>query len=516
VIRQLIATDTRRFRLVIAVWLLLVAVVAGFDAVTARLDAATLASRADTISLLDLVLGLALIVLSAVIPAMVVQADAPSGTESFWMTRPIAPGTLLRAKFFLCLAVIVVVPLVAQALVMQSWDVPARPAIGVLAESLLFRLALLAVIMVLAAVSRDIGRFFLLGVGIIVGTVLMLVIVQTLEGNRGISFPPVPDVLVFSDLSDAIVGVCGIAAAALISLTAQYRRRSRLLTAVLMAALGASALATGHAWSRPLLARAALAPGWAADPTSARLSLDPPVAEFEETRHQFYVDKWRFAWGQLRVGSMPRGWISDVTFLDGSLRVDGGTLTSPGWDSARPAADEQNGSRDDAALRDVLGVRWIGRRYDGREDPSHVIFVAREADAALISGREVAYRGRLRLDFSELSISTQATPVPGLTFGRDGEHILVTDLRTTEEGVRLHVRRRRADSIFRPTVDPAPRLFLVNPPCRSFSARSRSGTSTAAAFPSATGLSGFPAAPTPRCLRWSSGSARFRGSARPN
>src|SRR5271163_584738 len=101
-VAHLLKKDLRRARPLVAVWILLLVVQAGFAAASARPgDLVTHAFYA----VIEYVTPVLQILLLAVLLPFVIQEEPVVGTTAFWFTRPLTGSVLLRAKALFALLV---------------------------------------------------------------------------------------------------------------------------------------------------------------------------------------------------------------------------------------------------------------------------------------------------------------------------------------------------------------------------------------------------------------------------
>ena len=463
---HLIATDVRRFRWPIAGWLILVVAAATFDRIGPGLDPRLLTHRAGALLLVPQLLGLAVLLLSVLLPAMIVQADPPIGSDAFWMTRPIDPVVLLLAKGGLAAGLIVGSPLLAQTVLMTVERVPVSSLARVLFESALFRFAILLASIALASLTRDVGRFVLLVIVSFAAFVLGAVIEGIVTSSQSMStLPAVPDVRPIADNTYVLAGLAGLIVAAALTLYLQYRFRSRLRSGVAAAVTATAAILLAHVWTWPLIEKAPPVPAWAGQAAAVRLLVDPAGLGFDEPQAvRSPTDMEHFARGRVSLAAMERGWIADLNLIGASVMLDGESRTSPGMEDLEPTLGDSGEYAAVTALRDLLGVRWIGLNYDARVPRSRqpVLFILPDAEFARLSGKTGRYEGRLRVDLTEMTIAARFPVEPGRTLTRGAHRIAVLGVRRDSGGLLLQIRERDAQSILDRTPRSSLRHFLVN------------------------------------------------------
>src|SRR5256885_11020029 len=110
-IGHIVGKDLRRLRWPLVGWFAIVA--AGTLIATVGADVA-LAGLAPQLGIAEMsqLLSIVYVVVLALLISMLVHADPLVGREAFWITRPIAPGSLMAAKFAFAALFFVIVPLV--------------------------------------------------------------------------------------------------------------------------------------------------------------------------------------------------------------------------------------------------------------------------------------------------------------------------------------------------------------------------------------------------------------------
>ena len=162
-ILHLIRKDFRHLRVLLAVWLglaILQAVLIGSGLHTRASDMKFLFALSQFIGLLSLLKTLLLIM----VVSQLVQSDSTVGSTAFWLSRPISGRKLLASKsLFLVLTVIIPVFLV-EALLLLSNGVTLTDTLRSIPQIVLFQLFLTAVPMMLAALTPNLPKLFLLGI----------------------------------------------------------------------------------------------------------------------------------------------------------------------------------------------------------------------------------------------------------------------------------------------------------------------------------------------------------------
>jgi hypothetical protein len=221
-LRHLLAKDLRRLRWSIAVWCVLVAARALID--TAGADVALGGFGLQfAISQLSWLLSLVSVLLLALLLSRLVHEDPLVGGDTFWITRPIAPGALMTAKLVFAALFFIVVPMVGGVIAASAFRTSGRDLVRILPVLALDQSILVALLMAIAAMTPSLVRYALAIVGLIVALVgMMAVMLFAAVMTQGIqegghAGPP--------DHTQAVVFGLLIVCTALAVIVYQYRKR---------------------------------------------------------------------------------------------------------------------------------------------------------------------------------------------------------------------------------------------------------------------------------------------------
>ncbi len=185
--------------------------------------------------------------LSFVLVAALIQEDLMVGTTSFWMTRPISGGRLLRAK----LLTIALVFIVAPVLITLPWWLGCNYGPGEIAWAAAETVAVHAIVVLAAllwsAVTDSLGRFLLWTLVTLAATPIVTAILAYYLTRKGPG--PVPEIMSTRVLVMVIIMTVGI----FVVLVHQYRTRHTWRSiAVIGATMGLAILTLGFwpwAWN---------------------------------------------------------------------------------------------------------------------------------------------------------------------------------------------------------------------------------------------------------------------------
>src|SRR5688572_13798244 len=183
---HLVRADLRRFRLLLAGWVLIEVLDTIFTGVQPFLTGDPRTSTA--IGLLAMVLFFTRWLGMIVIVPLVVQTHPLVGSDAFWMTRPIPWRALFASKVVLLGATLVAVPALCELVLMLASRVPAAEVPYVTLQTVLFQSLWLFVVMALSTTTRNLSRFALAAGSVLVAFVLLInvviaVLIRNLPGG---------------------------------------------------------------------------------------------------------------------------------------------------------------------------------------------------------------------------------------------------------------------------------------------------------------------------------------------
>ena len=171
-VAHLVRADARRFRLLLAAWVLIEVLSTVFTGVRPVLDAdprlVTAVQLLGTLLFFTRWLGMVVLI------ALVVQTHPLVGSDAFWMTRPIPPRALLASKMLLLGTTVVAVPVLCESVLMAASAAPIGPIVRVAVQTALFQALWLLALTALSATTRSLARFALVVGGLLVSVALLI------------------------------------------------------------------------------------------------------------------------------------------------------------------------------------------------------------------------------------------------------------------------------------------------------------------------------------------------------
>jgi len=124
---------------------------------------------------------------SIVMIPLLIQEDALVGTTAFWFTRPIARRDLLIAKMTFLVLFIVLLPLVAELLVMTINHIPAHYLWLAAPEIIIKNIGAIVPVLILAALTVRFSHFAMIGIGIVAGVGVLSILFTLLISFGGLT-----------------------------------------------------------------------------------------------------------------------------------------------------------------------------------------------------------------------------------------------------------------------------------------------------------------------------------------
>jgi hypothetical protein len=463
---HLVRADVRRFRLLLAGWVLIEVLNTIFTGVRPLL--AFDPRMLTAVELLRTVLFLTRWLGMIVIAALVVQTHPLVGSDAFWMTRPIPPRALFASKIVLLGATFVVVPAVCEAVLMAACRFPIADSVLVALQTMLFQSLWLALAMALSATTRNLARFVLVVGGVLVSFVLLISITMAVlmrSMSDGPQWSAVTNRSVPSPTAGVVMLLLLIAAPAVL-LAIQYRTRSTRFSVSAGVAAVAVAVLIGVKW--PSQGQPLAVPEWARREAALRLNAQSPKGEFrplETWSHRNPAEGWQMGAARLRLSGVEGGWTATVRLADSNVQFDdGATLATAGngYQASVPFEGVDD-SPDRIVLRHVLGVS----RVSGR---SHWFFRAEAMPAIVVSQSNFkkysassgTYRGSFLMDLDRIEIAATLPLQAGAEYDDRGVRVVIDRVIPQTDAASIGVRQFTASTMFVSGALPSLSFFLRN------------------------------------------------------
>lgn len=438
--------DVRGFRWPLALWCGLVAA----EALAVGLQPAFIASperyaRAGlAVTLVWLAVQLGMIFL---VPA-IIQAHPAVGTDAFWITRPVPRRSLWAAKLILLVAVTVIVPALAQAIVMLALHLPAAAIARVAVDTMLSRGAWLGILVGVAATTENLGLFALAAGGVLAALIVMMLTLMATA--RGAYVPPVPrpGLPPPFDPLPLLFAQSGIAAAAFVLALAQYRTRLRRMSLPLGIGLGIAVVAmSGHLPVRWPVRVAA--PDWSEGGKAAELVIPRPEMTLDRLvpPNGSERERWRFGRSQVEIRTLAPAWQAEAELLESSVRLPAGRTIEGRGSSYRARLVGPGGveSPSTAVAAEALHAAVIARPEPSYPETTPVLF-ARNADLDTAVGASGRYQGRFAVALTRWEAIAAVPLASGVTV-QDGDYrFTIADVMTESNTVVVLARETRATS----------------------------------------------------------------------
>lgn len=470
---HLFLADARRFRTLSAGWLLLVGALTAFDGVRPTFERDVEVDMAAGMARGMLWTATQLVLL--VLVARVIQADPPTGSDAFWMTRPIEPRSLLASKLTLLAILVVAAPVIAEGVLMAACRMPAPAILRASLQSTLFHTLLLVVLGSIASLTATVARFLVLGTAsIVASSVLFFTAAVIYERTQRTSFSfslasgetaggpklPVPAGDPTADVGRfALVTLAGLALIA-----TQYLTRLRTRSVPAGVAGLSLAYTVAAVWPWPLLRPIEGVPIFATNPSSLQLhAADSIVLNVGGSDSNGRVTAL-VGRGQLWVSDIDPGWVPSVALARGSVTLENGQpLASFASSLSEPVPiDAEYRPPLSEVPRRLLDVRTP--KLDSGDRPTATLLIVPDSGLTEATPINGTYDGRFHVALALCEIVATMPARPGIVF-QDGSYRLALTGVTTGIGdaVVLNGRESGAHSLFDRRSAPTYWFYLRNP-----------------------------------------------------
>jgi ABC-2 type transport system ATP-binding protein len=450
---HLLMADVGRLRFVLAIWLVLVAanrVVEGGGALFAADP-----NLRESFAVLASVLWLAELLLAFVLVSLVVHAHPTVGSDAFWLTRPIPRRLVLTSKLSLLTTALVVVPAIADAVLLATHNVPTSIAAGVIAQIASIDTIWLLLVVVAAALTANLMRFAMLIGAALLSSAVAIGIFVAVTLARLSDEASSDGVLVDSGASGLVVFNVVFVFAVLAMLAVQYETRSRRRSLAVGVAGVVVAYLVSSLWPVAFLSPRLIVPDWARDERVVTVAVDTETIA-TNTQHMFYPGQrrqWSTVNGRVRVGGLQPGWTASVVAHDASVQLPGGeTLRSAGGSRSSLVWLDDGGMQPSAAIRTVLGVARIATAIPPVTEPRSQnypsLFLMEQTRLGRYAPVTGEYRARIRVTLTHHTIDGTLPLRPGETHQNGGYRLVLDSISHMNGDISLIARESRAASVW--------------------------------------------------------------------
>lgn len=454
-VAHLVRWDVRRLQIVLGVWTVVVAANALIGAIRPFVVADP--SLAESAGVVSGLLWVMMPLLTMATVSFAIHGDSTVGTDAFWPTRPIEPLSLLASKLLVLSATLLALPALTEAALLLANDMSFNASAGVIAQSFSFRLIVMLLLALAAALTRNLPRFALLCGGAVLTVATIVATLLAIQVGRMDDEIPVRTEEGQESAGSLIVLTVAVAAAALITLAVQYVWRLRRRSVVVAAVSFVAAYVVSDAWPFEFLEVRRVVPAWAERPDALAISVETstistnrPAAVFPGRRI-----RWSTANGALQMSRPETGWMANVALRQATIDLPNGvTLRSPAtWGSNALLAGGSMRLEQYLVLRDVLGVQVIANvapaePEEVRPENLPVLFLMRQPEFSKYAGARGSYRGVFDVSLTHFAIDGVLPIAPGAVH-RTGDYRLVLDRTITLNGEPAIVAREsRASSLW--------------------------------------------------------------------
>ncbi|MDE2928825.1 MAG: hypothetical protein OXT71_20770 [Acidobacteriota bacterium] len=122
------------------------------------------------------VIGVLKVALLALIVSNLVQEDSPVGSTSFWLSRPVSGRQLLAAKSIVLAVTLIIPALLVEVMFLLFNGVTAHDTLRSIPETLIYTLFVVAILMMLAVLTRSLSQMVALGLFSSVSMIVFLLV----------------------------------------------------------------------------------------------------------------------------------------------------------------------------------------------------------------------------------------------------------------------------------------------------------------------------------------------------
>ena len=451
-VAHLVRSDARRFRLLLAAWVLIEIADTVFTGVQPLLPADPRTSTA--IGLLAMLLFFARWLGMIVIVALVVQTHPLVGSDAFWMTRPISPRALFASKVLLLSTTFLAIPALCEVVLMAAFRVRLAEVVLVGIQTVLFQSLWVAIVMALAAMTRNLARFVLVAGGVLVSLVLLMSVGIGVAVRNTLEGPQMHEVTgrVVSGPAAGAAMLLLLIAAVVVPLVIQYATRSTRFSA--LAGVVAFAAACLIIWIWPWQGQAFPVPAWASRESAPVLIAQSSTGEFRrDDRWGAWnpTEDWQTGYARLTLRGVEEGWLATVRLADATLQFAGGaTLTTAGNGQSsiiplEPVDDLPNR----VVMRQLLAVGRVAGMTQGPWMTLGVpAIVVSHADFKTYSVSSGIYRGRFLLDLDRLEIAATLPLQTGAEYVDRRHRITIEGIVPQAQAASIRVRQVIVSTMF--------------------------------------------------------------------
>src|SRR4051812_41793516 len=443
-ILHIIRKDAGRLRWAILVWM---AVAAGTAALMVARPAFELQDYgiAMVVNQVTSLVSLVELVMTILIVSWLVHEDPAAARDAFWLTRPINPLGLSAAKLLIAAAVLLVLPLLAQIVVMRIFALSASEIARATPSIVLTQAAWVGALMVAASLTPTIARYAVVLVGALAAFVLLVstsfaIAVLFVTESHSVERPQVID-----PLPTMITTVVAIAASvALVFVQYRYRRTRR--GAAIASAGVVMMFGMPMVWPSRGRQLADQDPGtWTRDEQRVAAVVDqtPPNISDEPSFRSRGDAKKRLA-VPLRLSGLPSDFYVETVQAQSRFEVGGATLVSTSAGKAMVHRAGASGNPPDGALSAMQGALGGLRLIEsgGREEYESWPVLLTVTDQEFAQFSRTAGRLTSTIDFylARARIAGAVPLEPGQTLRDDRRRIDLVGVDRRADGCTVNLR----------------------------------------------------------------------------
>ena len=381
------------------------------------------------------------IVLLALIVSSLVHSDSLVGTTSFWLSRPVSGRQLLAAKSFFLAGTLIFPTLLVEVLILLFNRVTARDILRSIPETLLYTLLAIAILMVLAALTRSLLEMLALGLVSVVAMTVFAFVIAVVGGFSFTESAPFDHMAEITFQRSKWIGffLCLMVTAVIMVWVQYLTRRTRRNLLLTLSALFPCILLPTQLWTWDLVAALRRPEHKMVDPEGITARIDQQSLKFFRNASTSLRDRRLVLHGNIEVENQPPDLIvvplqvvSRVSFGSGDFgysehdvnKYENRQLRAGGFGSADSDLDD---ARVEVFEKALGSVSLFADKY--RLEPGYVPKFSEipEEDYE----RRAATRGKLSAKVEFLIQKLEITPLAmeeGARYRRGSDHAEVLEV----------------------------------------------------------------------------------------
>ena len=425
-ITHLVKTDIRHSRVLLVVWLLLLAL-QSLPAVSGLMPGDR-GSQVGFAMIAQFTPELEILLLFVLVP-FVVQADPLAGTTAFWLTRPISRPTLLASKAVFVAVAILLPAVLVEVIVFSTNGMTLRDTALVVPEVILIWLTPIVTVAVLAAVTPNFGRYAIAGVALVVAILAVELVMSWMQRY-------------YTSASRTVAVSLWVIVGGGMVVAHQYLTRRTIRTVVAGAVVAAAVLPVQILWAWDFLAPALpkSPPPFDASAVKIELNGDIYVQEIITASGEGAPDKQIY--GNIDAAGLPGSYTVRAERIRPHLRLADGAALPVKEVTGMPLMIQMHAEALESALGGIPVVNAAPLNY------STGLFIVDADTYSKYGDQPLTFTADLNCLASKYSIGAEMAMAREARFDRGSHHLVIAGVLRQSDGVDLMVRERAPNLLF--------------------------------------------------------------------